>query len=464
MAGGRSGRLNESSEVLDPPVIPHMSLLVRFGICALLVLTVRRSDLTAAELAAERVSVVDLSVAPDRPDWLYEPGESVTFRVNITADGLPRKGVTIEYRVGPEMMPAANQTANVPAEGLTIDGGTLDRPGFIRCIVTATIDGRDYRSLATAGFSPERIEPTQENPADFDAFWSASKEELAKIPLEPRIELIPEASKGSINVYHVSIRTWSRTQGVPHAGRIYGILCEPKAPGRYPAILRVPSAGVRPYSGQRELAERGAITLEIGIHGIPVTQPLEVYNQMRTGALDGYPTYNLDDREFYYFRRVYLGCLRANDFLTTREAWDGRNLLVFGASQGGQLTTVTAALDARVTAAAAIVPAYCDVSGYLHDRAGGWPHMMRGADSRHRTPAKIATTRYYDTVNFAKRLRAPIFYALGYNDETCPPTTIFSAYNSLTAPKRLLVAPEMGHAVFPEVDERVKAWLFEQIK
>jgi cephalosporin-C deacetylase-like acetyl esterase len=445
-------------------VILRLSFFTRLSACLALAFAWLPLNAVAIEAVPDRVSVIDLQVAPDHADWLYQPGEKVTFRVSVTADGLPLAGSAIEYRVGPEMMPTASREANVSAEGLLIDGGTLDHPGFIRCVVTATIDGRSYRSLATAGFAPEKIAPTQEEPADFDAFWNSSKEELAKIPLEPRLELIPEASKGAINVYHVSFRTWSRTEAVRNAGRIYGILCEPKAPGRYPAILRVPSAGVRPYSGQRELAERGAITLEIGIHGIPVTHPLEIYDQMRTGALDGYPNYNLDDREFYYFRRVYLGCLRANDFLTTREAWDGRNLLVFGASQGGQLTTVTAALDPRVTAAAAVVPAYCDVSGYLHDRAGGWPHMMRGADSRHRTPAKIATTQYYDTVNFAKRVRAPIFVALGYNDETCPPTSIFSAYNSLTAPKRLLVAPEMTHAVFPEVDERVRAWLFEQIK
>ncbi len=413
--------------------------------------------------ADEHVAVVQLDVAPDRDSWTYATGERVRFLIRVTADDQPVAGAEVKYRVGPEGMPAEERAVTVSAEGATIDGGTLGEPGFIRCVVTTKIDGRDYRSLAAAGFAPEHIAPTQEDADDFDVFWSASKAELAKIPLEPRLELIPEASRGAINVYHVSFRTWSRTTAaMPYPGRIFGILCEPKAPGRYPAILRVPAAGVRAYSGQRELAERGAITLEIGIHGIPVTQQTEVYEQMRTGALDGYQLYNLDDRDTYYYRRVYLGCLRANDFLTTRENWDGKNLIMFGASQGGQLTFATAALDPRVTAAAAIVPAYCDVTGYLHDRAGGWPHMMRGAESRHRTPEKIATTRYYDTVNLARRVRAPMLVAIGYIDENCPPTSVFSTYNTLSAPKRLLVARKMGHTVFPEVDERVRSWLLEQ--
>ena len=428
----------------------------------LLVLALANLADASAGPADERISIAQLHVAPDRAGWNYAPGENARFLVRVTADDQPMSDVEVEYRVGPEGLPAERRTAIVPPQGLIIDGGTLMEPGFIRCVVTGTIDGRDTRALAAAGFAPERIVPTQQDAEDFDAFWSSSKAELAKIPLEPRLELIPEASRGAINVYHVSFRTWSRTQTAQLAGRVYGILCEPKAPGRYPAILRVPSAGVRPYSGQRELAERGAITLEIGIHGIPVMQPAEVYEQMRTGALDGYPLYNLDDRDTYYYRRVYLGCVRANDFLTSRESWDGKNLLVFGASQGGQLTFATAALDSRVTAAAAIVPAYCDVTGYLHGRAGGWPHMMRGADSRHRTPAKIATTRYYDTVNLARRVRAPMLVALGYNDENCPPTSVFSTYNTLASSKRLLVALEMGHAVFSEVDERVRNWVLEQ--
>lgn len=412
--------------------------------------------------ANARIATAEIRVAPDRAGWTYQPGEPAKFHVNVIWDQQPLAGTTVTYSVGPEMLPAEEKTAVVPAEGLVIDGGTLNVPGFIRCIVKAEIAGKSYRGVATAGFAPEKIKPTQIEPPDFDAFWSAGKAELAKIPLEPRRQLIPEASTGTINVYHVSFRTWSLTSSGQYTGRVYGILCEPKAPGRYPAILRVPGAGVRPYSGARDLAERGAITLEIGIHGIPVTHPPEIYDQMRTGALDGYPVYNLDKKDRYYYRRVYLGCVRANDFLTSLENWDGRNLVVTGGSQGGQLTIVTAGLDPRVTAAAANFPAYCDVTGYLHGRAGGWPHMMRRAEDGHRTPEKLATTSYYDTVNFAKRVKAPIHVAFGYNDDVCPPTSMFSAYNVIAAPKELLLALQMAHPIIPEVDARVKAWVLDK--
>jgi cephalosporin-C deacetylase-like acetyl esterase len=269
-----------------------------------------------------------------------------------------------------------------------------------------------------------------------------------------------------VNVYHVSFRTVGPTwTAVP--ARIYGILCEPKAPGHYPAVLKVPGAGVRPYSGDKELAARGAITLEIGVHGIPVNLPQETYDVL-AAALNGYWFYNLDDRETFYYRRIYLSCVRANDFLTSREMWDGKNLLVMGSSQGGQLSIVTAALDARVTGLAVTHPAFCDVAAELHGRAGGWPHPFQpdpasGKPSAQATPAKIATATYYDTVNFARRLKVPGYYTWGYNDDVCPPTSTYAAFNVITAPKELGLTLELGHSYTPEQYEATNAWVLRTL-
>ena len=124
--------------------------------------------------------------------------------------------------------------------------------------------------------------------------------------------------------------------------------------------------------------------------------------------------------------------------LTSLPKWDGKNLLVLGGSQGGQLTIVTTALDPRVTALAASYPAYSDVTGYLRGRTGGWPGLFRaGADGKPGDApieAKLVTTTYYDTVNFARRLKVPGFCYRGYNDETCPPTRRSQLTMSLPRP------------------------------
>ncbi len=409
-----------------------------------------------------RVASIQVRVAPDHRDWTYRLGEPARFRVMVTADNTPVDNATVTYSVGPDMMPAEKKTAAVPLDGLVVDGGTLKEGGFIRLKASVEIAGKTYEGKATAAFAPETIKPYQTELADFDAFWQKGKADLAKIPLEARLTLLPDACTDKVNVYHVNFRTLNQNWN-PSPPRVYGILCEPKAPGKYPAVLKVPGAGVRPYFGDTDLAARGAIVLEIGIHGIPVNMAKDVYDAMYGGALHSYWVNQLDNRDTYYYHRVYLGCIRANDFLTSREMWNGKDLLVMGASQGGQLSIVTAALDPRVTALSATHPAMCDVAAELHGRAGGWPHPFKpnddGSPSSHSTPAKITTASYYDTVNFARRLKVPGFYIWGYNDETCPPTSTFAAYNVITAPKTLAVEPEQSHTYPAEQGEAINLWV-----
>jgi cephalosporin-C deacetylase len=416
--------------------------------------------------SAPKTEGVQVNVMPDRADWTYEVGAPVKFTATVLRDGQPVTDAKVTYQVGPETRPTTNGIATLSGGHAQIDGGTLTVPGFIRCTVTVELDGQSYRGLATAGFSPEKIQPTQTEPADFDYFWTAAKAELAQVPIEPQLTPMPERSNDKVAVYHVSFRNVGSGRA-PNFPRIYGVLCVPKAPGKYPAILDVPGAGVRPYGGVRGIAERGAITLQIGIHGIPVNLPKELYDQLAVGALNGYNVFNLDDRYAYYFRRVYLGCIRANDFLTSLPEYDGENLVVMGGSQGGQLAIVTAALDPRVKALAARYPAYCDVTGYLHGRAGGWPHMFNvrsgGRPSPHATPEKIAVTAYYDVVNFARRITVPGHYTWGYNDLTCPPTSIYAAYNLINAPKVLTVAVEAGHAALPEQSAVERKWVLDRL-
>jgi cephalosporin-C deacetylase-like acetyl esterase len=212
-------------------------------------------------------------------------------------------------------------------------------------------------------------------------------------------------------------------------------------------------------------AERGVITLEIGIHGIPVTMDPGVYTDLYQGALYQYFTYNLDSRERYYYRRVYLGCVRANDFLTSLPQYDGTNLGVAGGSQGGALSIVTAALDSRVKYLAAFYPALSDVTGYLNGRAGGWPHLFDKVNLRHHNiKEKLETVKYYDVANFARLIKVPGFYSWGFNDETCPPTSMYASYNVINAPKELFLALETGHWTYPEQREKFNDWIVNKLQ
>lgn len=402
---------------------------------------------------------ISIKVTSNKNDWKYNLGEQTVFWVQVFNNGKLLNGVEINYEIGPDMMKSSiSGSLKVSSDTTKIKGGTLKKPGFLRCTVTAEIEGKKYTGLATSAYEPEGIRPTVKNPSDFTAFWDLAKREAAKIPMDVKITPLPELSTGKVKTYMVSL------QNFRIGSRIYGILCVPNKPGKFPAVLEVPGAGIRAYKGNSILAEKGLITFQIGIHGIPVNLPDEVYANLYNGALNSYPFFNVDNRDTYYYKRVYMGCVRAIDFLTELPEYDGKNLAVSGGSQGGALSIVTAALDSRVKYLRAFYPALSDVTGYLHQRAGGWPHLFSPANVRDQSkPDKIATIPYYDVVNFARLVKVPGFYSWGFNDVVCPPTSMYAAYNVITAPKELMIAKETGHNTLMEQINAYQDWLVKNL-
>ena len=410
--------------------------------------------------AQPQKKLVEVQVAPTKSDWTYQVGDKVDFEVRILRNGQPVAQAEIRYQVGLEKLsPEKEGTMTLKDGTVKIKGGTLAAPGFLRCEVWFDHDGITYHDWGTAGFNPDDIEPTVDLPTDFDDFWTQAKNELKEIPLDAKLTLVPELSTADINVYHVNlqnaIRSWRGYS------RFYGMLSMPKQPGKYPAILGVPGAGVRGY-GRDDRAAKGVIVFKVGIHGIPVDLEPEVYQSLGSGALSGYATYNLDDKDQYYYKRVYLGCVRAIDFIYSLPEFDGETLAVTGGSQGGALSIVTAGLDSRVKYLAAYYPAMCDMTGYLQGRAGGWPHMFAQYDQK-KHPDWTNTIGYYDVVNFARRVTAAGWYSWGYNDHVCPPTSMHAAYNSISAPKEFHPFLETEHWTFPEQRAQGDGWLFKKL-
>lgn len=327
----------------------------------------------------------------------------------------------------------------------------MQQPGFLSCEVRATVDGFSYRNLINIAYDCEQIRPTTLLPKDFRSFWNDQICRMRKYPMKSEMTFIPEESDADVKVYRVKVTHYIRRN------YLYGILCIPNKEGRFPAVLRLPGAGVAKHTGDKELARLGVITFRIGIHGIPLDLKAEAYGSLQFGALKDYMYHRMNDRENYYYNRVFLGCIRANDFLTALPQYDGKNLAAYGGSQGGALTLVTAALDSRVKYLAAFYPALCDIGGYAHNRAGGWFGV------KELTPEETKVLAYYDVVNFARYIRIPGFYSWGYSDETCPPTSFYSAYNIIKAPKELYLLKETGHWRYPEQNIKVNQWLIDKL-
>ncbi len=403
---------------------------------------------------AQREHPVTIIIAPDHPDWIYKVNETVTFNIQIYKYGNLVKDAVINYDLGPEMYPTEQKKDVRLKDGTLKLKAKMDRPGFLRCNVSTTIDGIKYSDSAEAGIEPEKIQPTTVEPEDFDEFWNNAISEARKTPLSPSVTLLPERCTDKVNVYHVSF------QNIRPGSRTFGILCVPKKPGKYPALLRVPGAGIRPYAGDAWTAGYGAITLEIGIHGVPVNMPTSYYDNLYQGGLYQYWLMNRNNRDEFYFKRVFIGCVRAVDFICSLPEFDGKTLGVTGSSQGGALSFVTAALDKRVTFLAPVLPAMCDHTASLENRADGWPHFFHKKKPQ---PGEVETSRYYDVVNFARRITVKGWYGLSYNDATCPPTTTFGAYNCVKAPKELYRMFDTGHWWYDENYTEWSRWLRKQL-
>ncbi len=410
------------------------------------------AGIASAQIRGNEVSVL---VSPDRADWNYRLNEKCTFTVQVLRAQNPLKEVTVDYELGPEMYPVESKKQVALKGGKLQLKGSMNTPGFFRCKVTAYVDGRTYTGMATAAYEPEKLSPVTEFPADFRRFWADELAEARRIPLEPRMTLLPERCTAKVDVYEVSFQTDR------YGSRFFGILCVPKREGKYPALLRVPGAGIRPYAGDVYTAEQGAITLEVGIHGVSVTQNLMFYDNLFKGALNNYWTFCRDDLKNFYYHRVIIGAARAVDFICSLPAYDGRTLGVTGSSQGGALSVMTAALDERVAFYAAIHPALCDHEASLKKRACGWPHYFYYGGMPDEKELRVA--RYYDTVNFARCLSVPGWYSWGYNDDVCPPTSMYAAYNAVSSPKELRLFLETGHYWYQEQWDEWQTWLWKRM-
>jgi len=405
-----------------------------------------------------RGNSIVVTVEPDHQDWNYCVGETARFTVEVRRSGTLVNDVIIDYAAGPEMYQDTKKTAKLKDGTLKLTG-KMTSPGFYRVDVTAHVDGKDYRGACAAAFSPEKLQPSTIMPSDFKEFWENAIKEARNTPLEPTKRLLAERCTKDVNVYEVSF------QNVRWNSRTYAILCVPTKEGRYPALLRVPGAGVRPYEGDVWTASQGVITLEIGIHGIPVTMEQKVYDNLANGALNCYWNYGMSNRDENYYKRVVLGCIRAVDYIEQFTSWNGQQLGVTGSSQGGFLSLATAGLDKRVTCYAPVHAALCDHTNSLRGIACGWPHFFYWNKGKGQEK-EIEVSRYYDGVNFARLITDSQhgWFSFGYCDDVVPPTTAWATYNTVTGPKEISPYQATWHFWFQEQWDEWENWLLKELK
>jgi cephalosporin-C deacetylase len=155
----------------------------------------------------------------------------------------------------------------------------------------------------------------------------------------------------------------------------------------------------------------------------------------------GVMTRGIEDPDSYYYRRLMTDAVRAVDAVRSLPDVAVESVGVQGVSQGGGLTLAVAGLVPDLVAVMPDVPFLCHYRRALDvsDR-NPYEEITRYLSVRRGSVDQVfATLSYFDAVNFAKRATAPALFSVALRDLTCPPSTVYAAYNHYAAEKEMSV-------------------------
>jgi cephalosporin-C deacetylase-like acetyl esterase len=269
------------------------------------------------------------------------------------------------------------------------------------------------------------VKPAVPRPPDFDAFWSGKLKALRDIPMNP--VLTPaKTEKPGVQLYTVQLDSVG--------SHVQGYLAKPTKEGKFPALVIFQYAGI--YALQpntvTDRAAEGWLALDVDSHDMPRNQ--------QTGAPPNYQAVGNTSRETSYFLNMYLRDTRAIDYIAGHPDWDGKTIVLMGTSMGGQQSLVTAGLNPdRIRAVIVNEPSGADSNGNLHGRKAGYPNWPSD------DPKVMETALYFDTVNFASSIKAPVLAGIGFIDTTAPPVGIWTAINQTRGLKEVVSMVESDH-------------------
>jgi cephalosporin-C deacetylase len=167
-------------------------------------------------------------------------------------------------------------------------------------------------------------------------------------------------------------------------------------------------------------------------------------------AHPGVMTRGIEKPEHYYYTRLMVDAARAVEVAAELDGVDRDRIAVSGVSQGGGLALAAAALSGDlVKLCHADVPFLCDFQRAV-TIAGTTPYSEVAdflSQNIHLVPTALDTLRYVDCALLARRITAECLLSAGLMDDICPPSTVYAAYNEITAPKDIAVFPFTGHSL-----------------
>ncbi|MCD6302002.1 MAG: acetylxylan esterase [Anaerolineae bacterium] len=292
----------------------------------------------------------------------------------------------------------------------------------------------------------KRYRPERREPDDFDAFWAATLDEARQHPLDAVFEPV-EPALPLIDAFDVTFNGWG---GQPIKG---WFLLPHGVDEPLPCIVQyIGYGGGRGFFFDHTLfpaAGYALFVMDTRGQGSGWTHGATPDNAP-TGAgpqVSGFMTRGIMDPHDYYYRRVYTDAVRAIEAAISHPAVDTTRVAVVGGSQGGGITIAAAALSDVPKLATPDVPFLCHFrrATEITDQAPYSEIAMYCHTHRDSVEQVFQTLAYFDGVNLATRAKASALFSVGLMDMTCPPSTVFAAYNYWAGEKEIRVYPYNNH-------------------
>ena len=284
-------------------------------------------------------------------------------------------------------------------------------------------------------------------PDDFQEYWDEARAQLAGIPVNPRIEPVPDFESETGRLYRVTLQSWD---GIDIVG--WYVVPVDTGRARYPAIQIMPGWGAEQPPMDRTADGYITFSLNPRSHG-----PSKAYFETPVA----HHLWNIDRPEVYYYRAAYMDGVRGLDFLSDRPEVDPERIAVEGGSQGGAFALALAGLDRRVAAAVANVPYISNIPDYIRLSTGGsGASFLERIKDPETGEAAARSLAYIDVANHAYSISAPTQIIVGVQDRVTPPLNGVVAYNRIPdgVPAELLREFTAGHEISPFMRESNRRW------
>jgi cephalosporin-C deacetylase len=283
-------------------------------------------------------------------------------------------------------------------------------------------------------------------PADLDEFWRKQLDDVSSHPLDTSFEPV---DTGFVAVSTADV-TYRGADGDPVRAWLHlPAGADPAAP--VPAVVQFQG-----YDGGRGLAQNDVFWANAGYAQLIMDTRGQGSGWSVGDTPDpagsapaqlGFLTKGIASASTYYYRRVYLDAVRAVAAVRAHPSVDPSRVAVCGGSQGGGLAIAAAGLVPDVAAVMSDVPFLADFRRASEiAQKGPYLELVRYlAAHRDLLDATFDVLAYFDVAVLAQRATAPALFSVALMDETCPPSTVYAAYNAYSGPKEIAEYPYNDH-------------------